>query len=299
MAVDATLSILFADIAGSTRLYETLGDVRAREVVADCIAALARITLQHGGTVVKTIGDEVMATFPAADVAVAAAVAMQETVVDLPPAGGRRMQIKVGLHHGAVVAEAGDVFGDAVNVAARMAGQAKGGEILTTGATVAVMRGRWQTTCRQIGFIEVKGKAEPVEICEVVWQAEEATTMRRGPVARVQERSPAVPRRLVLSCGDARAELSDQRPSVTLGRSDQNDLTVPHARASRQHARVEMRNGRVILIDQSANGTFVQPDGEFPTLVHRDSLELRGAGVLGLGDEPAYEQIRVRYEPAG
>lgn len=298
MAAETTLAILFADISGSTRLYETLGDQQAREVVAGCLAVLARATLQHGGTVVKTIGDELMATFPAPDIAVAAAVAMQDAVTGMPPAGGRRMAIKVGMHHGQVVAVSGDVFGDAVNVAARMTSQAKGGEILTTGTTVAQLRGSWQNNCRQIGWIEVKGKAEPVEICEVVWQAEEATTMRAAPLPKAAVR-PAGGLRMVLSAGGVRVELSERNPALTLGRSDEVSLTVPFARVSRQHAKIELRQGRVLLTDQSANGTFVLPDGGFSTFVHRDACELRGSGTLGLGEEPSPgSNVRVRYDLA-
>ena len=66
----ASLAVLFADISGSTRLYETLGDLFAREKVAQCLSVLTQLIQQHGGIMLKTIGDEVMATFPSADAAV-------------------------------------------------------------------------------------------------------------------------------------------------------------------------------------------------------------------------------------
>jgi len=293
---ETSLAIVFPDIAGSTRLYETLGDAKAREAIGSGLAALARVTDRMGGRVVKTIGDEVMSTFTSAAGAVAAAVAMQDAILDLPPAGGRRMAIRIGLHFGPLLTVDDDVFGDAVNVAARMVAQAKAGEILTTGVTVAQLDARARRACRQIGWVEVKGKAEPFEICEVMWRAEEATTMRIAPLPSAPAMRPAA-LRLILTAGGRMVEVSAAAPIATLGRSDEASLTVPYGRVSRQHARIEMRNDRFMLTDQSANGTFVDPTDAPPRFVHRDSCELAASGVLGLGEEPAAgSPARVAFE---
>ena len=122
----ATLAIVFADISGSTRLYETLGDAVARELVSQCLDLMTQQITKHGGTVIKTIGDEIMCTFATGDEAVESAMAMQEVVTeDLPrinPNMPSSMTIRIGLHFGPAILEQGDVFGDAVNTAARMAG---------------------------------------------------------------------------------------------------------------------------------------------------------------------------------
>jgi class 3 adenylate cyclase len=295
--VETSLGIIFADIAGSTRLYEMLGDSKAREAVGNGLAVLTRVTERVGGRVVKTIGDELMATFLSPDTTVAAAIAMQDAILDVAPIGGRRMAIRVGLHFGPVLSVDTDVFGDAVNVAARMASQAKPGEILTTGLTVALLEQRTRRDCRQIGWIEVKGKTDPVEIYEVLWRVEEATTMRAvtapsAPPMRV----PAL--RLVLSTAEGRSfEIGAELPTVTLGRGDDVSFTVPYARVSRQHARIELRNDRFRLTDQSANGTFMQFDDGPLRFVHRDSCDLASNGVLGLGEEPTVDSpARVRFE---
>ncbi|HEX9782105.1 MAG TPA: adenylate/guanylate cyclase domain-containing protein, partial [Opitutaceae bacterium] len=127
----ATLAIVFADISGSTRLYESLGDAIARELVAQCLGVMTEYVDKHGGKVIKTIGDEIMCTFPSADQAIEASMGMQEGVTeDLPelnPNTPSTLTIRVGLHFGPAIIEGEDVFGDAVNVAARMAGLAKGG----------------------------------------------------------------------------------------------------------------------------------------------------------------------------
>ena len=118
------LAVLFADVSGSTQMYETLGDVRARAIVARCVADMTAATRRHGGALIKTIGDEVMTTFPNAADAAEAACEMQETITG-QMVEGRPLAIRIGFHFGPVLSEETDVFGDAVNLAARLANEAK------------------------------------------------------------------------------------------------------------------------------------------------------------------------------
>jgi len=132
----AQLAVLFADICGSTKLYDTLGDTLARRVVASCIARLLAPLADHQGTLIKTIGDEIMCTFPSAEQALCAANAMQYSVTSAPFENDISLHIRIGFHYGEVICEAGDVFGDTVNVAARVAGAARANQIMTTQAAV-------------------------------------------------------------------------------------------------------------------------------------------------------------------
>ena len=122
------LAILFADVAKSTHLYETLGDRTAKNLIDACISALSKVTVKYHGTVIKTIGDKIMCTFPTANNAVEAAVEMHQSldVTRLPenPATGSP-NIYVGFQFGKVIKAGGDVFGDAVNVASLMVALAK------------------------------------------------------------------------------------------------------------------------------------------------------------------------------
>src|SRR5690242_20041625 len=132
-------AILFADLSGSTSLYEKLGDQRALAAVESVMAEMRKsIALEHG-RVVKTIGDEVMAVFSSADEAMQAASDIQNRISAIDPIEGVRMAIRAGFHYGPAIEEAGDFFGDAVNTAARMAGLAKSGQIITTGATIEAL----------------------------------------------------------------------------------------------------------------------------------------------------------------
>ena len=133
--VPSSLAVLFADVSGSTRLYESLGDAEALATIGRCVALMSTVCVGHGGRVVKTIGDEVMAVFPSADSAAKAAVEMQARVSEHPPVGGSRLAIRVGFHLGPAIETDGDVFGDSVNVAARMAALAKREQIILSSYT--------------------------------------------------------------------------------------------------------------------------------------------------------------------
>jgi adenylate cyclase len=294
VAHEAQVAVLFADVSGSTQLYETLGDVRARGIVARCIAVMTEATRRHGGTLVKTIGDEVMTTFPDAAAAAEAACEMQEGITGAMVVEGRPLAIRVGFHFGPTVFEEADVFGDAVNLAARLTNLAKSGQIVTTSATVEQLTGPRRMSCRQIDLTQVRGKREQIAIHEVVWNAEGATIMR-APWA-TQHRAGG---KLVFTAGRTRLELGEGHPSLTVGRADQNDLVVSQPVVSRLHARIDYRNGRFVLTDLSANGTYVAMDGGGSSYVHRDNQELTGSGTLGLGEAVSPGSLtRVQFEPA-
>ena len=133
------LAVLFADITDSTKLYSSLGDNAARVVVNACLTIVGDVVARCRGRIVKTIGDEVMAVFPSADAAMQAACDMQSRVSAIPQQENAPLAIRVGFHFGPAIEERGDYFGDAVNTAARMAGLAKSGQIITTANSVEAL----------------------------------------------------------------------------------------------------------------------------------------------------------------
>src|SRR5690606_31823607 len=177
MANEKQVAILFADVCGSTKLYETIGDVKARDTIARCINLMTDATERNRGTLIKTIGDEVMVTFNSVDDAAQAASEMQEKITDGLVVDGRDIQIRIGFHFGPALLDKGDVFGDAVNVAARMAGQAKAGQVLTTSVTVERLGPLWEDSVRQIDRATLKGKKDEIDLFELLWQREDVTRM--------------------------------------------------------------------------------------------------------------------------
>lgn len=277
----ATLAIVFADISGSTRLYESLGDQTARQLIAECLEVMTEQVAKYSGTVIKTIGDEIMCTFPSANQAVEAAMGMQEGVAeDLPERNANTpatLTIRVGLHYGPAILEGGDVFGDAVNVAARMAGLAKGGQIITTAESAEALPPILRSSTRHLDRIPVKGKAEEIDIFEVIWQSEDVTRMATGLLKNETKTA-----RLTLRYHSSSAELLQDTLPFVLGRGKKADMVVNDSMASREHARIECRRGKFILTDMSTNGTYVRtPEG--PSYLRREEVVLSGEGQIALG----------------
>ncbi len=281
MARDLEVAILFADVVGSTQLYEKFGDTKASETVAVCLDVMKEATHQFNGTVIKTIGDEVMSTFPTVDEAMSAAVMMQSRITaDNKKEDGIPVSIRIGCHFGPVVQEQNDIFGAAVHTANRMTSQAKARQIVISGGTVEKMSPEMAKQTRQIDVATVRGRIDEVALYELLWNPEEATSML--PTIEWESKAKKASR-LLLSFRDNTVEVSDQRKNVNMGRADDNDLVVKGNLISRIHAKIEMRRGKFMLIDQSTNGTFLQnPQGE-ETFVRRDSTELTGEGTIGLG----------------
>ncbi|HLU62132.1 MAG TPA: adenylate/guanylate cyclase domain-containing protein [Gammaproteobacteria bacterium] len=295
MARERRLAILFADVCGSTRLYDSIGDARAQDTIARCLRLMSEATDRNRGRVVKTIGDEVMATFDSVDAAVQAGAEMQEAITEQLVVDGNDIQIRVGFHFGNAIIDDGDVFGDAVNVAARMAGQAKPGQILTTAESVAELGPLWEDSVRQIDRAALRGKKEEVDVYEIIWKRDDVTRM----VTASWNTTPTVHKsKLVLEYRGRTLEVSEDRPSVVLGRADQNDLVVKHNLISRLHARIEFRKGNFLLTDQSINGTYVRAADGQQRFIRRDSAPVTGRGIIGLGQplEPDSEDaIRFTY----
>ena len=285
MGKDIELAILFADVVGSTKLYELMGDIRAREMVSICIDDMRTATEQQGGTVIKTMGDEVMSTFPSAEAALNAASQMQHSISTHPDlkVDGQPVAIRIGCHYGPVVIENRDIFGAAVHTANRMTSQAKAGQIITTATMVDHLSPEWRAAVRQIDVATLKGQGNEIALFEVLWQTDDVTSML--PAIAMSQRD-AKRARLRLRVQGQEVVVDDQRTNIAIGRADDNDLVVKGNLISRLHARIEINRNKFVLVDQSTNGTFVQTtDGE-EAFVRRDSMQIKGEGLIGLGKVP-------------
>lgn len=281
------VGVLFADVTGSTRLYETLGDENANRIIGKTIDIMAAITEGYQGFVIKTIGDEIMCRFPSANDCVRAAIECQEEISAGIQGETVEVSIKAGLHYGpAILMEDGDVFGDAVNVAARMAGIAKGAQIITTQDTINLLDADLQDMSRQFDRTNVKGKEEEIIVYQVVWEeSDDVTRIEISSDDLIEE-----VKHLSLDFqGNQQRIASDDHRTFVIGRGVQSDLLCKTRLASRSHATLEFRRGKFILTDQSSNSTFVKTDDGEDIFLRRQELMLWGSGYIGLGEEVSKE----------
>lgn len=272
--------ILFADLGGSTQLYEELGDEEARRRTGACVDLMIACVDKYAGHLVKTIGDEVMATFESADAAVSTGTAILSELA----VSGLDLGAHVGIHAGPVIHEEGDVFGDTVNVAARMVGLAKTGEILGTHALVERLSPGFAALARHMAVLPIKGKVEELEVFSLSDVEAEGTSIGMAiPVA------PAGAHSLVLRHAGCEYHVDETHPALTFGRAQENELMLSTPWASRRHARIKLRHGKFVLMDESSNGTLVRRQGAPALHVHREDFTLQGRGKLSAGGAPVDE----------
>lgn len=294
-------TILFADLRGSTGLFESLGNAEATSVVTHCVTSLMPPVRQQGGHVVKTLGDGLMAVFDTPAKALPAALQMQEVLAGIVARGGERgassglraLRLQVALSRGEVVEMSGDCFGDAVNVAARLLDHAGDNETLVTAAVLDGLPRNMKPLFRSLDQLMLRGRVEPVSVF--------VYTGRRGAdsaVTQFGDVAPAVePEAIRLEWLNLHKVYANRELPVVLGRSPQAHFCVDDTRVSRSHARIDWHGGSFQLSDLSYNGTYVRfGDGEIVSL-RRGSCLLHGSGAIGLGGSPADPSSAcVRFE---
>lgn len=277
-------TVLFADLRGSTALYETLGNTEATTVVTRSVSLIAQIVSTSGGVVVKTLGDGLMAVFADSTAAVVAADEMHESLDRIVPPSGQRnvpvLKLQVGLAHGEVVEMSGDCFGDAVNVAARLLDHAGDNETLATASVVAGLASDLRERCRSLDKVQLRGRVEPVHVYLIEGR-------RFGDTAATAygELLPqAEPEGIRLVWLDLNRVYAGPSLPVVLGRSPQVTYCIDDSRVSRSHARIDWHGGAFQLTDLSYNGTYVRfSNGAEIVSLRRGTCTLHGSGLIGLG----------------
>ena len=275
------LAVMFADICGSTSLYENLGDDRARKLIFQCINTMSDRIYACQGTLIKTIGDEVMATFPSAEAAFNAACSIREAVEINQPADAYPLHIRIGFNFGPVIRESNDVFGNTVNVASRVSAITRAGQVMATQAVYDALPPDLRANLRQIMRAELKGKQDRLDLYQVIFEQEDMQSTRIGMPA--YRKSPEHTDELILSYRGRSIKVNNECRSVVLGRDETCDLVVQNELASRLHIHIELRFGKFIIVDQSTNGTYVRFNDGNVAHITREEIFLQGSGSISLG----------------
>lgn len=284
-------TVVFTDLHGSTAVFESLGNARATEVVTGFNRAIAGWVGMHKGSVIKTLGDGLLAIFSTPQDAVDASVFIQRQhhlgLSELPPA--QRMPLRIGLSTGDVEWVQGDCYGDAVNVASRLCDLCGPGQIWTNETTVSLASERTGVSFRALGPIAVRGRTEPCSVFQIEWQQESLTDVMTvlGNFDPEHWKSTAdvLGKEVTLECLGQVATFHSFDLPASIGRVRSNNFIVADPRVSRVHAQLSWKNGAVVLDDLSSYGTWVRFDGlsAGDTLLRRGSSVLHGKGLLALG----------------
>lgn len=276
-------TVLFADLRGSTALFETLGNAAASALVTNTVSLIGQAVSDSNGRIVKTLGDGLMAVFDAPRDGLKAAVRMHGLLARGKQPAVRALRMQVALARGEVVELAGDCFGDAVNVSARLIDHAGDNETLITAEVLSGLTQSQKNRFRSLDRIAVRGRVEPVHV-HVLDQPDQ------GDMAATQfgEIVPSVePDGIRLVWLDLDRVFDIDSMPIVLGRSVQATYCITDGRVSRSHARIDWHGGSFSVTDLSYNGTFVRfgTAGEIVNL-KRGGCTLHGSGSIGLGSPP-------------
>lgn len=282
-------AVVFADLTGSTGLFETAGNVVATQIVTRCTQSLGSHFARAGGQLVKYLGDGVLATFDDTVAAVEACFRARELLQDINTTQFRQapLAFKIGVEYGEVVEKDGDCYGDAVNVASRLSDRAEANEILIGESVFARLSDVQRISCSSLDRISVKGKAEPIRVWRIDWArtAETTITVSIDAIAAGGRSVPS--QRLDLDLLDQHLKLLPTDGPLVIGRGDEAGFVINDPRVSRRHARIEWKGGQCILTDFSSNGTWVSFAGAAaPVMLKRENCMLHGRGEIGLGATP-------------
>jgi adenylate cyclase len=317
-------TVVFADLVGSTGIYESLGDASASRFITQLTTALSKIFTAQQGRVVKLLGDGLLVVFEHETDAFAACTAIQQQMQNHPiyPSGDAQasapVEIQMGLDAGEVVEIDGDCFGDAVNSAARLAELAGGAQILTTLRVYDALPSALRRQVLGMGPLYLRGKSEATEVFRVQWRAgvdNEVTIMgavKASPVRTARLRLHFKPspthtshatqagtaqQTIVLDTPQANAQLG-RALQPTANFSSVQQIHIHDNRVSRLHCSIAWRGTHWIVSDASSYGTWVYIDGQpHAVALRRSECLLIGAGHISLGCErDADSAPLVRFE---
>jgi class 3 adenylate cyclase len=279
------IAVLFADICGSTRLYENAGDRQAMTMTASCLEEMERCIRLKAGSVIEVRGDGILATFETAEAALLAARDIREGTLARP------LSVHAGIHLGPTLLLGNSIFGDTVNVAARMADLAKANEIMLSQDAYDTLPNTTRFGIRPLGPVVVKGKTELMSVFLCAHSAPDETIIGKAfdPLAT----APAL---LELVYADRRIQLQAATDSLVIGRHSGCGLIVEDQVVSRRHATIESKQSKFFLQDHSSNGTFVTDDSGAVTFLRRDIMQLSGQGSISCGIRPDLNSVhRIQY----
>ncbi len=278
-------TVVFADLVGSTGLFERLGDETAGRFVTQLTTALSKTFEQHNGRVVKLLGDGLFVVFPRESDAIEACLAIQKRLQEKPVHPGSDLgavQMQMGVETGEVVEIAGDCYGDAVNSAARLADLAGAAQILTTQRVADALSPAQRDQLRSLGPMYLRGKSDATEVYRVDWHVDrdnDATVM-----GALMLKAPGRHGFLELAAAGQTVRLEPRGEKLALGRAATASLSINDSRVSRLHATVEWRGGQFVLSDGSSFGTWVYMGNQTePVVLRRTECYLVGHGQITLG----------------
>jgi adenylate cyclase len=282
-------AVLLADVVGSTPLYERIGDDAALQQVSDCLDAMREIVAWHGGDFIYSKGDDVLSLFERPEAALTAVCQISSQLTKWP------LSARIGLHFGAVIRARGALFGDVVNVTARLSSTANPGEVLISQSFFEALSAGSRNALRLLDKMAFKGRQDLFDVYTL--GSDDGLGTHIASRGTFVDRRSAPPRQinLVIRYGDQLRSCRNNE-FVTIGRSPECNIVVQRPWVSRHHATLTISNGKARLIERSSSGTFVSmgPDHD-EVFVRREDILLFGSGVISPGQRSSLGDAQILH----
>src|SRR5262245_24683242 len=283
-------TVMFASFVGMESVVQAAGESAVRDAVTRCFERIGGAATSCGGRLAKTMLDKAMVLVATPDAAADAAVAIHTAVNAFPAVGAAKLSIGIGFHYGPVIQKETDVFGDTVNLSARLGEQAAKGQIITTIETANSFSPIYRPWLRKLGTVDVKGRSDAVEICELVWRADDSATL----ISKRRVTTEGV-LKLKLKYRGGEVVRRREKDAVVVGRDPECGLVVDNDQVSRHHCTIERRGDKFVLTDTSSNGTYVTIQGEEEVLLQREELTLSKRGWIAFGQPRVAAKEAVEF----
>lgn len=292
LAEKVEVAVVFADVSGSSSLYKHVGDDEAQRIISRCLAMMTDSIRAHGGTVVKTIGDEVMAYFSSCDEACLAAGDIQR----LAGFEGHSLSVRIGASYGQAILENSDLYGRIVNDAAALADIARAFQTIVSAEFQDKLSSIVGVSVAPFDRVVLKGGESDCVIYRVTYSSEgfsEFATENPSTLFGISEFDRGA---LHLEHGRENLDVHAQSKPFIIGRdSEKCDLKIRSSLASRDHCHISFSHGKYVLKDHSTNGTFVQLGDGKAVYLRREEYPLQGSGKISLGQKIGPETKDVIY----
>ena len=282
-------TVVFADLTGSTGVFESLGNAKATQAITRLTQWIGEVCKSHRGHVVKYLGDGVLILFKESKNAIEAATELQQVhhnrIRKWPEP--LKMRLQIGMARGEVVEHDADCYGDAVNVASRLSDLSGPDQILASDTVIKQLPDYSLVRSRCMGEIPIRGRTESCLVHRIEWQTEvlsEVFTMPASLMSLPRGQSVIEPAFIVLSWLDINISFSSAELPIFLGRDTSAQFVVQDPRVSRKHAQIEWRDGKFYLEDISSYGTWVRfSDSSITIALRRQECVLLQDGEMALG----------------
>lgn len=288
-------AVLFADIVGSSLLYQHLGNARAQREIDRLLTMMIQVVQAHGGQLVKTIGDEIMVVFEDPECASESAIALNLKIRE------HNQSLRIGLAFGPLIFDGMDVFGNTVNRAASLVRAAHSRQILADQALFEQMPYWLLNCCDLYDRLVLKGCEGKALVYRLNWQADGSdldVTQVSGSLTSTQSLNAM---ELELTVNEETFFFSATDKPLTIGRDPTIvHCVVPDPMVSRLHGIISYHRGKYIFEDRSTNGSYLQETTKPKLYLRRESAPLVGRGqiLLGQSTDQGANIIHFKQVPA-